>query len=99
MIHIVAVLTAKIGHRAALLTAFKSIVPAVRREPGCLEYQAVIDLDHSSAKFGADAIVVIEKWEGQAALDGHNEGDAVKEFREKAKHILAQAEIYLLQNA
>ena len=99
MIHIVAVLTAKMGHRAALLAAFQSIVPAVRQEPGCIEYQAVIDLDTSPAKFGADAVVVIEKWQDQAALDVHNEGAALKEFQGKAKHILAQADIYLLQDA
>jgi len=99
MIHIVAVLTAKIGHRAALLAALKSIVPAVHKEPGCIEYQAVIDLDDSPAKFGADAVVVIEKWEDQAALDGHNAGRALAEFKEKAKHILAQVDVYLLQNA
>ncbi len=99
MIHIVAVLTAKMGHRAALLAAFKSIVPAVHKEPGCIEYQAVIDLDHSPAKFGADAVVVIEKWQDQAALDAHNEGAALNEFREKVKHIMAQADVYLLQDA
>jgi quinol monooxygenase YgiN len=99
MIHIVAVLTAKMGHRAALLAAFKSIVPAVHEEPGCIEYQAVVDLDSSPAKFGADAMVVIEKWQDQAALDAHNEGEALKGFLEKTKHVLAQAEVYLLQDA
>ena len=93
MIHIVAVLTAKIGHRAALLAAFQSIVPAVHEEPGCIEYQAVVDLDTSPVKFGADALVVIEKWQDQAALDAHNEGAALKEFLEKAKHIMAQADV------
>jgi quinol monooxygenase YgiN len=98
MIHIVAVLTAKMGHRPALVAAFQSIVPAVREEPGCIEYQAVIDLDTSPAKFGADAMVVIEKWQDQAALDVHNESDTLKGFLEKTKHVLAQAEIYLLRN-
>jgi quinol monooxygenase YgiN len=99
MIHIVAVLTAKMGHRAALLAAFKSIVPAVREEPGCIEYQAVVDLESSTAKFGADAMVVIEKWQDQAALDAHNDGEALKGFLEQTKHVLAQAEVYLLQDA
>jgi quinol monooxygenase YgiN len=99
MIHIVAVLTAKMGHRAALLAAFQSIVPAVREEPGCIEYRAVIDLDTSPVKFGADAVVVIEKWQDQAALDVHNEGEALKGFLEKTKHVLAQADVYLLQDA
>ncbi len=99
MIHIVAVLTAKLGHRDALLSAFKAIVPTVHAEPGCIEYQAVIDLPTSPAKFGADAVVVIEKWKDQAALDAHNEGAALKSFLDAAKTILAQADIHLLQNA
>lgn len=99
MIHVVAVLTAKIGHRAALLSAFRSIVPEVRAEPGCIEYQAVIDLDSSPSKFGADTVVVIEKWADQAALDAHNEGAALKGFQEKAKHVLAQVDVYLLHDA
>jgi quinol monooxygenase YgiN len=99
MIHIVAVLTAKSGHRAGLLTAFMAIIPAVRAEPGCIEYQAVIDLESSAAKFGADAVVVIEKWEDQASLDAHNQGAALRGFLEASKHLLAQADVYLLQAA
>jgi quinol monooxygenase YgiN len=99
MIHIVAVLTAKIGHRAGLQAALDSVVPAVRAEPGCLEYQPVVDADHSPAKFGADTLVVIEKWHDRDALDGHNAGEPLAEFREKAKHLLAQADVYVLQEA
>jgi quinol monooxygenase YgiN len=99
MIHIVAVLTAKNGHRAGLLAAFTAIVPAVRAEPGCIEYQPVVDLDSSAAKFGADAVVVIEKWQDQAALDAHNTGAALQGFLAASKHLLAQADVYLLQGA
>jgi quinol monooxygenase YgiN len=97
MIHIVAILTAKMGHRGSLLAALQSVVPAVRAEPGCLEYQPVVDMDQSPVKFGADTLVVIEKWADQEALDGHNEGAPLAEFREKSKHLLAQADVYLLQ--
>jgi quinol monooxygenase YgiN len=90
MIHVVAVLTAKIGHRAALLAALRSVVPAVRAEP-------VVDTDHSPDKFGADTLVVIETWRDEDALESHNEGAPLAEFHEKAKHILAQADIYVLR--
>lgn len=92
-------LTAKIGHRASLLAEFQSIVPDVLAEPGCIEYQPVIDLPHSPVKFGADTLVVIEKWADQEALDAHNEGAALQSFREKTKYLLAQADVYLLQAA
>jgi quinol monooxygenase YgiN len=97
MIHVVAVLTAKIGHRAALLAALRSVVPAVRAEPGCIAYQPVVDTDHSPDKFGADTLVVIETWRDEDALESHNEGAPLAEFHEKAKHILAQADIYVLR--
>ncbi|GAB0118144.1 putative quinol monooxygenase [Acidisoma sp. 7E03] len=99
MIHIIAVLTAKIGHRASLLAAFQEIVPAVREEPGCLEYQPVVDMATSPVKFGADTLVVIEKWRDQAALDAHNAGPALRGFMDRAKHLIAQADIYLMQDA
>ena len=99
MIHLIAVLTAKIGHRASLLAALNAIVEEVRAEPGCIEYQPLIDLSYSPEKFGANALVVVEKWQDQAALDAHNEGAALKSFMEKAKHLLAQAEIHLMQDA
>jgi quinol monooxygenase YgiN len=99
MIHIIAVLTAKIGHRASLLAAFQSIVPEVRAEPGCIEYQPVIDLAYSPVKFGADTLVVIEKWQDQAALDAHNQAPALTSFLEKAKHLIAQADVHILQDA
>jgi quinol monooxygenase YgiN len=97
MIHIVAILTAKIGHRGSLLAALHAVVPAVRAEPGCLEYQPVVDADHSSVKFGADTLVVIEKWRDKDALESHNAGAPLAEFREKTKHLLAQADVYVLE--
>ncbi|HTI00188.1 MAG TPA: putative quinol monooxygenase [Acidisoma sp.] len=99
MIHVIAVLTAKIGHRASLLAALQAIVEDVRQEPGCLEYQPVIDLSTSPVKFGADTLVVIEKWQDQAALDAHNAAPALTGFMDRAKHLIAQADVYLMRDA
>ncbi|HEX4095199.1 MAG TPA: hypothetical protein VHX64_00655, partial [Caulobacteraceae bacterium] len=59
----------------------------------------VVDTGHSPVKFGADVLVVIEKWQDQAALDAHGQGEALIGFMEKAKHLIAQADIHLLQDA
>jgi quinol monooxygenase YgiN len=100
MIHIVAILTAHPGKRDALLTRLKAAVPAVQAEPGCLEYQPVIDLETSSVKFGSDSFVVIEKWRDQAALDAHGKGAALMSFVADVKDsIMAKIDVYLLQNA
>lgn len=99
MIHVIAVLTAKIGHRPALLAAFQEIVPAVLQEPGCIEYRPVVDAEHSSVKFGADTLVMIEKWESHAALDIHGTAPALTGLMERAKHLIAQADVYVMQDA
>jgi quinol monooxygenase YgiN len=99
MIHIIAALTAKNGHRAALLAAFQEIVEQVRQEPGCLMYFPVIDMSTSPMKFGADTLVVIETWQDQAALDAHNTAPALTGFLERTKHLIAQADVYLMQDA
>lgn len=99
MIHVIAVLTAKIGHRASLLAAFQPIVDEVRQEPGCITYRPVIDMATSPVKFGADTIVVIEQWQDQAALDAHSQGKALTGFMESAKHLIAQADVYLMRDA
>ena len=49
MIHVVAVITAKPGERAAILDAFRANVPAVLAEDGCIEYSAVIDTANGPA--------------------------------------------------
>jgi quinol monooxygenase YgiN len=50
-------------------------------------------------KFGADTLVVIEKWQDQAALDAHNQAPALTSFLDKAKHLIAQADVHILQDA
>ncbi|RYF30852.1 MAG: antibiotic biosynthesis monooxygenase, partial [Comamonadaceae bacterium] len=74
MIHVVAVITAKPGQRAALLEAFAANRANVLAEKGCIEYFATMDaagLPPSKGSFGEDTFVVLEKWEDMAALQAH----------------------------
>ena len=65
MIHVVAVITAKPGRRAEVLDAFRANVPAVRAEPGCIEYHFhVSDEDLNVFYF-------YENWTDRVALDVH----------------------------
>jgi hypothetical protein len=43
MIRVIALLTAKPGRRDEVLTAHRAVVPAVRAERGCIEYEPVVD--------------------------------------------------------
>src|SRR3954451_16773414 len=74
MIHVVAIITAKPGQRAAVLEHFQANVPAVHAEAGCIEYGAAGDVENmGTAAYGPDSFVVIEKWEREDHLMLHAE--------------------------
>jgi quinol monooxygenase YgiN len=96
MIHVIAVITAKPGQRAAVLEAFNANVPAVRAEKGCIEYGAAVDTGTSPAKFGDDTFVVIEKWESPEALRAHAASPHMAAYAAKTKDALANRVIHVL---
>jgi quinol monooxygenase YgiN len=99
MIHVVAIITAKPGQRAAVLEAFNANVPAVRAEKGCIEYGAAVDTGTSPAKFGEDTFVVIEKWESPEALRAHAASPHMAAYGAKTKDMLASRVIHILDPA
>ena len=99
MIHVIAVLTAKPGKRDAVLKEFRANVPNVKAEKGCIEYGAAVDIDPGpsfQAKHGADAFVVIEKWEDLEALKAHAAAPHMKAYAEKTRDLLAERKVYIL---
>jgi quinol monooxygenase YgiN len=74
MIHVVAIITTKLGQREAVLEAFRANVLNVRAEVGCIEYGGTVDFEPAlkvQTEFGPDTVVVIEKWETIEALNAH----------------------------
>ena len=100
MIHVVAVITAKPGMRAAILNEFHANMPAVHAEKGCIEYGPAIDADgigSFQAKFGPDAFVVIEKWESADALKAHATSPHMAAYAAKTRDMIASRVIHVLQ--
>ena len=99
MIHVIAVITAKPGKRAAILEAFRANVPNVRAEKGCIEYGAAIDADPPlpvQTKYGADTFVVIEKWESMEALKAHSAAPHMAAYAAKTREHIASRIIHIL---
>ena len=99
MIHVLAIVTAKPGQRAALLELFKANVPNVHAEHGCVEYQPVVDVDGAAPAFGPDTFVVVEKWATMADLKAHAASAHMKAYGEKAKPVFASAAVHVMQAA
>ena len=102
MVHVIAVITAKPGQRAAVLAHFNANVPAVRAEKGCIEYGAAVDLDPAlkfQAALGPDTFTVVEKWESPEALMAHAAAPHMAAYAAKTKDLLAERKIHILQPA
>jgi len=102
MVHLIAFITAHPGKRAELLAAFHGIIPTVRAEDGCIEYQPVVDLDGyggSQTPLGPDTYIVVEKWASEAALRAHAAAPHMADFGARAKHLIARRVLHVLTPA
>ena len=102
MIHVVAIVTAHPGQRQAVLEAFRENMPAVHGEPGCIEYQPVVDapdVGPMQAKIGEDAFMVIETWASADALRAHAAAPHMAAYGRKVKGLLASRVIHVLSPA
>ena len=97
MIHVLAVITAHPGKRAALMARQRQMLPEVRAEKGCVEYLPTIDGETSPATFGSDIVVVIEKWETREDFAAHATAPHVAAYRADIKDLMAKIEIHVLQ--
>lgn len=97
MIHVLAIITAKPGQRAAVLQHFAANRPTVLAEAGCVEYGAALDVEGmGNASFGADTFVVIEKWDSLDHLKAHAAAPHMKEYGARTKDLLANRAIHVL---
>ena len=102
MIHVIAVITAKPGKRAAILEQFRANVPAVRAEKGCIEYGAAVDADPAlpiQTKWGPDTFLAIEKWESLEALKAHGAAPHMAAYGAKTKELIESRVIHILAPA
>ncbi len=100
MIHVVAVITAKAGQRAAMLELFAANRAAVLAEAGCIEYGATIDaagVPQSKHTFGPETFVVIEKWDSMAALQAHAASPHMAAYGAKTKDMTESRLIHILE--
>lgn len=101
-VNVVAMITTKPGKRDEVLAAFKANVPAVHAEKGCIEYNAVIDMDGVGGfqtELGENSFAVIEKWESMDALMAHAASDHMKAYGAKTKDMLDSRTIHILKSA
>ena len=102
MLHVIAIIELNPNSRDSFLKEFQANVPAVRDEPGCIEYgpalDAVTEIAAQSA-LGPDTVCIIEKWESVAALEAHLAAPHMTAYRERVRDFVKQVRLHILQPA
>jgi len=101
MINVIATVRVKAGNRSKFIELFKSNVPDVKAENGCIEYVPTVDIDANIPPqiLDENVVTIIEKWESLEALTAHLSAPHMLSYREKVKDIVEDVSIKVLQKA
>ena len=101
MINVIASIRVKEGRVSEFLGIFKSNVPSVRKERGCIEYFPAVDIDADlpAQSLDENGVTIIEKWESLEALRDHIQAPHMLAYREKVKDIVANVSVKVLKEA
>ncbi|MDD2671969.1 MAG: putative quinol monooxygenase [Syntrophales bacterium] len=101
MIHVIATVEVAEGRRGDFLKEFKNVVPAVRKEAGCIEYGPAVDLPTGmpQVRFRENTVVILEKWEGLDELKAHLKAPHMAEYRKRVKELVIGMDVQVLEPA
>ena len=101
MINVIASVRVKAGRRSDFLEIFKSNVPKVREEKGCIEYFPAVDVDAGLPPqiLDENGVTIIEKWDSLEDLRNHLNAPHMQDYREKAGDLVEDTSIKVLQEA
>jgi quinol monooxygenase YgiN len=101
MINVIASICVKTGRLSDFLEIFKSNVPSVKEERGCIEYFPTVDInaDLPSQILDENVVTIIEKWESLEALRDHLKAPHMLAYKEKVKNIVEDVSLKVLQKA
>ena len=101
MINVIASIQVKEGQAAEFIEIFKSNVPKVLAEEGCIAYAPTQDVptDIAVQELNPNVVTIIEKWESLEALQAHLSAPHMLEHREKVKDLVDSVSLKVLQEA
>lgn len=101
MVHVIASIRVKAGKRSEFLEIFKSNIPNVAAEAGCIEYFPAVDVETDLPPQSLDEhrVTIIEKWESLQALLDHMEAPHMAVYRDRVKDLVENISLKILQAA
>ena len=89
------------ANRADYIAQTKTILDAVRKEDGCLEYRLLGDAEtdwEKPQRFGDRTLWMLEKWASVSALKAHLETPHMKAFGSKVSGLRASGTFHVLED-
>ena len=102
MIYVIATLQMKSGMRERVLREVQAVSAEVRREDGCLEYTANVDLDSGHVRqtpLRPDVITILERWRDLEALRAHSGAPHMLAFRQRVAELVVATSLQVLTPA
>jgi quinol monooxygenase YgiN len=101
MIYVIASISIKEGRLSEFLDIFKSNMPNVIRERGCIEYVPTIDVPSGLPAQTCDGnvVTIIEKWHTLEDLKKHLSSPHMLAYREKVKDHVENVSLKILREA
>ena len=101
MINVIASIHVKEGRRSEFIDIFKSNVPKVLEEKGCIAYVPTLDVPTGlpQQELNRNVVTIIEKWESLKDLQAHLTAPHMLAYQEKVKDLVEHVSLKILEEA
>jgi len=101
MITVIASIHIKQGRLSEFIEIFKSNIPNVLQEKGCIEYTPTIDVPTGLApqELNENVVTIIEKWASLDDLQAHLSAPHMLAYRESVADIVDKVSLKVLRKA
>ena len=101
MINVIASIHIKEGRLSEFIEIFKTNIPKVLEEKGCVEYVPTIDIPTGLPiqKLNNNVVTIIEKWGSLEDLQTHLTAPHMLAYKEKVKNLVDKVSLKVLTEA
>jgi quinol monooxygenase YgiN len=101
MVNVIASIHIKEGRLSEFIEIFKSNIPNVLEEEGCIEYVPTIDIPTGlpPQELNKNVITIIEKWRSLEDLQAHIAAPHMLAYKEKVKDLVEKLSLKVLGDA
>ena len=101
MINVIASIQIKEGQLLKFIEIFKTNIPNVLEEKGCIEYVPTVDAPTGlpPQELDKNTVTIIEKWNTLEDLQAHLTAPHMLAYKEKVKDLVEQLSLKILKEA